>query len=198
MLLKSYLKKLIYLGKLRKAALSATKKKYFVVEEKSVTTSQTILENSSVEILAQEAAIAVIDQFDPRACAIYLIYCAEAASLNKPLEENFVIDDRQLLEYTGLVKRRDLNRNEQFLILSNLLRQPAQVAARIVWPKQGKVEAFTVADLQIWEIAVLQNFETAQDGSVKLTGLKSNRSTWCVGKIFPKQPRVLSANRSDH
>lgn len=129
-------------------------------------------ENSFLEILNQEAARAVVDQFDPRACAIHLIYCAEVASLDKPWEENFIIDDKQLLEYTGLVKRRDLNRNEQLLILSNLLRQPAQIAARIVWPKQGKVKAFTVADLQIWDIAVLQNFETAQDGNVKLTGLK--------------------------
>ena len=97
------------------------------------------------ETLAEEAALAVIDQFDPRAGAIHLIFCAQVANLDQPWEGDFVIDHRQLLEYTCLVKRRDLCKQEQLKILYDLLRQTTQVLASIVWPKQGQVGAFTVA-----------------------------------------------------
>ncbi len=129
-------------------------------------------ENSHPETLAEEAALAVIDKFDPRACAIHLIYCALVANLDKPWFGNFVINDKELLEYTGLVKRRDLCKHEQLSILYQLLRQPAQILACIAGPKQGKVGAFTVADLKIWDISVLRDFETDQAGNNKLVGLK--------------------------
>ena len=129
-------------------------------------------ETSQPETLAEEAALVVIDQFDPRACAIHLIYCALVASLDKPWSGNFIIDDRQLLEYTGLVKRRDLCKHEKLSILYDLLRQPAQVLACIASPKQGKVGAFTVADLKIWDISIIRDFVTDKAGNNKLVGLK--------------------------
>ncbi|MEH2067929.1 MAG: helix-turn-helix transcriptional regulator [Nostoc sp.] len=129
-------------------------------------------ETPQPETLAEEAALAVIERFDPRACAIHLIYCALVASLEKPWSGNFIIDDRQLLEYTGLVKRRDLCKHEKLTILYHLLRQPAQVLACIAWHKQGKVGAFTVADLKIWDISIIRDFETDKAGNSKLVGLK--------------------------
>ncbi|MEH1939699.1 MAG: helix-turn-helix transcriptional regulator [Nostoc sp.] len=129
-------------------------------------------ETPQPETLAEEAALVVIDQFDPRACAIHLIYCALVASLDKPWQGNFIIDDRQLLEYTGLVKRRDLCKHEKLSILYHLLRQPAQVLACITWPKQGKVGAFTVADLKIWDVNIIRDFQTDKAGNHKLVGLK--------------------------
>ena len=122
--------------------------------------------------MAEEAALAVIDKFDPRACAVHLIYCALAASLDKPWYGNFVIDDRQLLEYTGFVKRRDLCRDEQLNILYDLLQQPAQVLASIAWPKQGEVEAFTIRDVKIWDVSIEREFKTDKTGDHKLVGLK--------------------------
>ncbi|WP_242054945.1 helix-turn-helix domain-containing protein [Nostoc flagelliforme] len=129
-------------------------------------------ETPQPETLAEEAALVVIDEFDPRACAIHLIYCALVASLDKPWSGNFVIDDKQLLEYTGLVKRRDLCKHEKLSILYSLLRQPAQVLACIAWPKQEKAGAFTVADLKIWDISIIRDFETDKAGNNKLVGLK--------------------------
>lgn len=127
---------------------------------------------ANLDPLAEEAALTVIDQFDPRAGAIHLIYCAQVAALNKPWEDDFLIDDRQLLEYTGLVKRRDLCRHKQLKILYDLLRQPAQILAYITWPKQGKIGAFTVADLQLWHITVLRDFETDKVGDQRLSSLR--------------------------
>jgi DNA-binding transcriptional regulator YiaG len=129
-------------------------------------------ENPHPETLAEKAALTVIDKFDPRAGAIHLIYCAQVASLEQPWEDEFVIDDRQLLEYTGLVKRRDLCRQEQLKILYNLLRQPAQVLACIAWPKYGQVGAFSVADLKIWDITILRDFDTDRAGNSRLSGLR--------------------------
>ncbi|HCF26051.1 MAG TPA: XRE family transcriptional regulator [Cyanobacteria bacterium UBA11049] len=129
-------------------------------------------ENPHPETLAEEAGLTVIDQFDPRAGAIHLIYCAQVANLNKPWEGEFIIDDRQLLEYTGLVKRRDLCRHEQLETLYDLLRQPAQVLACIAWPRYGQVGAFTVADQKIWDITIIPNFGSDQVGNRKLIGLK--------------------------
>lgn len=134
--------------------------------------------------LVEETALNVIDQFDPRACAIHLIYCALAANLDKPWEQSFVIDDKQLLEYTGLVRRRDLCKHEQLTILYELLRQPAQILARIVWPKQGKVGAFTVADLKIWDITVLRDYQTDKAGNTKLVGLKVIGKAGAWAKYF--------------
>ncbi|MBW4566329.1 MAG: helix-turn-helix transcriptional regulator [Mojavia pulchra JT2-VF2] len=129
-------------------------------------------ETPQPETLAEEAALVVIDEFDPRACAIHLIYCALVASLDKPWSGNFVIDDKHLLEYTGFVKRRDLCKHEKLSILYSLLRQPAQVLACIAWPKQEKAGAFTVADLKIWDISIIRDFETDKAGNNKLVGLK--------------------------
>jgi DNA-binding transcriptional regulator YiaG len=124
------------------------------------------------EILAKEAALAAIEQFDPRACAIHLIYCALVAKLEQPWKDNFVIDEKQLLEYTGLNKRRDLSKHEQLLILYNLSRQPAQILASIAQSKQGKVGAFTIADIQIWDIAIVRDVDADEKGNSKLIGLK--------------------------
>ncbi len=129
-------------------------------------------ENPHPETLAEEAALAVIDQFDPRAGAIHLIYCAQVANLEPPWSGEFAIDHRQLLEYTGLSKRRDLCKHEQLAILDHLLRQPAQILADIAWPKQGQVGAFSVADQKIWEITILRDFETDNAGNSRLSGLR--------------------------
>lgn len=137
-------------------------------------------ENPDAENLAEEAARAVINQFDPRAGAIHLIYCAKVANLSTPWEGEFTIDDKQLLEYTGLVKRRDLCKHEQLQILYDLLRQPAQVLACIAWPKYGQVGAFTVADQKVWDITILPDFSTDHSGNKKLIGLKviGKPGTW--------------------
>ena len=67
------------------------------------------LERESPTTLAGAAALAVIDTFDIRAACMHLIYAAYATQLDKPWEQEFVIDDRQIEEYLGLKKRTDKN-----------------------------------------------------------------------------------------
>jgi DNA-binding XRE family transcriptional regulator len=141
-------------------------------------------ENPQPDTLVEETALNVIDQLDPRACAIHLIYCALATNLEKPWEETFIINDKQLLDYTGLVRRRDLSKHEQLTILYELVRQPAQILARVVWPKQGKIGAFTIADFKIWDITVLQDYQTDKAGNAKLVGLKVIGKAGAWAKYF--------------
>lgn len=129
-------------------------------------------ESPQPEIMAEEAALAVIDQFDPRACAIHLIYCALVANLEQPWAGTFVINDKQLLEYTGLNKRRDLSKHEKLSTLYHLARQPAQVIASIAWSKQENIGDFSVADIQIWDVVVIRDFHFEENGDRKLIGLK--------------------------
>ncbi len=143
--------------------------------------------DSQPETLVEQAALTVIEQFDPRACAIHLIYCALVAKLEKPWEDNFVIDDKQLLEYTGLIKRRDLCKHEQLSILYELVRQPAQILAHVAWSPEGKEGAFTVADLKIWDITVLRDYNTDKNGNAKLVGLKVIGKPGLWAKYFLNQ-----------
>lgn len=56
-----------------------------------------IAENTEEEhpaTLAGAAALAVIDNFDIRAACMHLIYAAHATQVEKPWEEEIVIDDR--------------------------------------------------------------------------------------------------------
>ena len=71
------------------------------------------LEHESPTTLAGAAALAVIDAFDIRAACMHLIYAAHATQLDRPWEQEFVIDDRQIEEYLGLKKRTDKNRQQK-------------------------------------------------------------------------------------
>ena len=57
--------------------------------------------------LAGAAALAVIDTFDIRAACIHLILAAHASQMERPWEEELVIDDRQIEAYLGLQRRTD-------------------------------------------------------------------------------------------
>lgn len=142
------------------------------------------LDNLSPETLSEEAALVVIDRFDPRAGAIHLIYCAAAANLSKPWESEFCLDDKQLLEYTGLIKRRDLCRHQQLTILNDLVCQPAQVLAHIAWEKRQQVASFNnINDLKIWNVHVTR-FDTNKAGSQKLAGLQVRVQPGVWAKYF--------------
>ncbi len=123
------------------------------------------------QALTIDAALTTIEEFDPRAGAIHLIYCAKALELQQPWNQAFVIDDKQLVEYTGLSKRRDLSKSQKLEILDSLVRQPAQVLAEITWFNTDKIPAFTTTDWQIWNVSVEHKFAETEDSHCKPIGL---------------------------
>ena len=104
--------------------------------------------------LAGEAATTVIQNFDIRAVCMHLIYAAHVTSLDKPWEEEFVIDDRQIASYLGLDKRKDLKKQDKLKLIEHLALQPAQILIDLSWSVQGKEETFYVERSKVWEIAI--------------------------------------------
>ena len=110
------------------------------------------LEHDSPATLAGAAALAVIDAFDIRAACMHLIYAAHATQLDKPWEQEFVIDDRQIEEYLGLKKRTDKNRQQKLTLIKEIAQQPCKITTFISWPATGKVKGFTLEEGRLWHL----------------------------------------------
>lgn len=102
--------------------------------------------------LAGAAALAVIETFDMRAACMHLIFAAYASHMEKPWEEEFVIDDRQLESYLGLQRRTDKNRREKLELLEEIVKQPCKITTFISWPHQGRNKSFTVEEGRLWHL----------------------------------------------
>jgi DNA-binding XRE family transcriptional regulator len=128
-------------------------------------------EDQSPEALAGEAALAVIETFDIRAACMHLIYAAHVTALNRPWEEEFVLDDRQIASYLGLDKRKDLTREKRLKIIERIAEQPAQILTFLHWPQQGNIESFYVEKSRLWEVAIGYHGQRDIFGDIQCTGL---------------------------
>ncbi|MGG6270751.1 helix-turn-helix domain-containing protein [Leptolyngbya sp. AN03gr2] len=118
-------------------------------------------------VLESEAALALIEQFDIRAACMHLIYSAHATQLDRPWEQQFVLNDRQLERYLGLDKNKNLNRQEKLQLMLELAKQPCHLLVYVSYPDQGRIQSFTVSRTWLWEIAepMLHFQECLQDES---------------------------------
>lgn len=102
--------------------------------------------------LAGAAALAVIDTFDIRAACMHLIFAAYASQMEKPWEQELVINDRQLESYLGLQRRTDKNRQEKLALIEEIVKQPCKITTFISWPRQGRSKGFTVEEGRLWHL----------------------------------------------
>ena len=122
--------------------------------------------------LDSEAAKAAIATFDLRAACLSLIFAAYAVTLERPWEEDFTIDDRQIEQYLGLEKRRDLNKLDKLTLIKDFVSQPCSVLASIQWPRQGKVAEFSVEASPLWHLRDIEyHFQEDNSGCKHLVGL---------------------------
>ena len=110
------------------------------------------IEDEHPATLAGAAALAVIDNFDIRAACMHLIYAAHATQVEKPWEEEIVIDDRQIEAYLGLQKRTDKSRKEKLSLIEEIAKQPCKITTYISWPQRGRRKRFTVEEGRLWHI----------------------------------------------
>lgn len=110
------------------------------------------LEDEYPAALAGAAALAVIDTFDIRAACMHLIYAAHATQLERPWEQELVIDDRQLEAYLGLKKRTDKNKQQKLALIEELAKQPCKITTFISWPTQGKIKGVTLEEGRLWHL----------------------------------------------
>ncbi len=129
------------------------------------------LEAQSPESLAGEAALTVIETFDIRAACMHLIYAAHVTTLDRPWEEEFVIDDTQISTYLGLDKRKDLTKEKRLKLIERIAEQPAQILTFLHWPQQGNIESFYVEKSRLWDVAIGYHGQRDIFGGIKCTGL---------------------------
>lgn len=122
--------------------------------------------------LKGEKAISAIEALDIRATCLHLIYAAHATALDKPWEQEFIIDDRQIEDYLGLEKRKDLSKLAKLALIKNIAVQPCKVATSIEWPQQGKLKGFSVEESRLWHLQGIQHhFQEDEQGCKHLVGL---------------------------
>lgn len=119
-----------------------------------------------------EAAIAGLDHLDLRAACLHLVYAAYATTLDRPWEQDFVISDRQIEEYLGLDKRKDLNKAAKLTLIKEIAQQPCLLKLQMNYPAQGRIKAFDLEKVRLWHLVDIQHhFQEDETGCKHLIGL---------------------------
>ena len=119
-----------------------------------------------------EEGTAALEFFDIRATCIHLIFAAYTVAADCPWENEFIINDQHIEQYLGLDKRKDLTKLEKLTLIKDLVYQTCHLQVSLDWPRQGKVQAFSLAEHPVWHLLHIQYyFETDDQGYRHLIGL---------------------------
>ncbi|BBC27020.1 helix-turn-helix domain-containing protein [Pseudanabaena sp. ABRG5-3] len=120
----------------------------------------------------ESQTILASNTLDIRSTCLHLLYAAYATTLEKPWEQEFSISDSQIEEYLGLDKRKDLSKSTKLNLIKTLAIQPCWITAQIDWPKQGKVESFSLPESPLWSLLeIVHHFHEDEEGCKHLIGL---------------------------
>ncbi len=118
------------------------------------------------------ATLETIEAFDIRSACINLIFAAYATTVDKPWQQEFTIDERQIEKYLGLEKRKDLNKTAKLTLMKNLVQQACSLIISIDWPGQGRIKGFSVKESRVWHLLDVQHhFQEDEIGCKYLVGL---------------------------
>jgi DNA-binding transcriptional regulator YiaG/NAD-dependent dihydropyrimidine dehydrogenase PreA subunit len=113
-----------------------------------------------------------IESLDIRSACIHLIFAAHATGVDKPWEQEFVIDDRQIEKYLGLEKRKDLSKAVKLGLMKNMVLQACSLVISMNWSQQGKINGFSVQQSRLWHLLEIQHhFQEDKLGCKYLVGL---------------------------
>ncbi len=113
-----------------------------------------------------------IDNIDIRSACLHLIYAAYATGLDKPWEQEFIINDQQIEKYLGLDKRKDLSKPQKLTLIKTLVQQPCQLLITVDWPQQGRVCALSIPQDRLWHLLEIKHhFQTDDRGYKHLIGM---------------------------
>ena len=127
-------------------------------------------------------AIAAIDI---KAACILLIFAAHATAQERPWEQEFVIDDRQIEKYLGLEKRKDLTKLSKLNLIKNIIHQVCSLTTKINWPQQGRIKGFSIPESRLWHLT--QTYNSLQEdelGCKHLVGLTFKIKAGVWAKYF--------------
>lgn len=121
---------------------------------------------------AKKTETSIIESLDIRAACVHLIYAAYATTVEKPWEQDFLIDDRQIEEYLGLDKRKDLSKPFKLNLIKKLAQQPCAIETTIYSPRQGRIENFSIEKEKLWHLLEIKHhFHEDELGCKHLAGL---------------------------
>jgi DNA-binding transcriptional regulator YiaG/NAD-dependent dihydropyrimidine dehydrogenase PreA subunit len=124
--------------------------------------------NSKVPTLLDSSNVgSTIEEMDIRAATVHLIFAALVTTLEKPWEQEFVIDNKQIELYLGLDKRKDLSKAAKLTLIKNLVQQPCKLLTNIDWPRQGKIPSFSVPQDRIWHLVGIKNYFQEDENNCK-------------------------------
>ncbi|MEA5573208.1 helix-turn-helix domain-containing protein [Calothrix sp. UHCC 0171] len=116
--------------------------------------------------------MAAVEMLDIRAASIHLIFAAYVTAIDKPWQQEFTIDDKQIEKYLGLEKRKDLNKTAKLSLIKNLVRQVCSLVVSLDWAQQGRVRGFTIEKTPLWHLIDIQHhFQEDDKGCKYLIGL---------------------------
>jgi DNA-binding transcriptional regulator YiaG/Pyruvate/2-oxoacid:ferredoxin oxidoreductase delta subunit len=119
-----------------------------------------------------DLGIAALARFDLRATCLHLIFAACATNHDRPWEEPFVLNDQHIEQYLGLNRRKDLTKLEKLTLIKELIHQACQILVALDWPRQGKVQGFSLTEHPVWRLLDTQYyFEEDAEGGRHLIGL---------------------------
>lgn len=119
-----------------------------------------------------KTAQAEIASWDVRAAGLHLIYAAHAIALEQPWQQEFIISDRQIEDYLGLEKRKDLSKLAKLTLIKTLVQQPCRLQLDMNWLQQGSIHSFSLEQSRLWHLLDIQHhFQEDDLGCKHLTGL---------------------------
>ncbi len=137
------------------------------------------------EILGYKDAASTIESMDIRAACMHLIFAALVTSLERPWEQEFAIDNKQLEAYLGLDKRKDLSKATKLTLIKSLVQQPCKLLTTIDWPRQGKIQSFSISEDRIWHLVAIENhFQEDSQGYKHLVGMTFRIKAGIWSKYF--------------
>ncbi len=130
------------------------------------------LASENAGIFDAATAQAELASWDVRAACLHLIYAAHAIALAQPWQQEFIISDRQIEDYLGLGKRKDLSKLAKLTLIKDLVQQPCKLQLDIHWFQQGRVPGFSLEHSHLWHLLEIQHhFQEDSQGCRHLTGL---------------------------
>ncbi len=135
--------------------------------------------------LEGKTARSAIEALDIRAACMHLIYAAHATAIDQPWEQEFVISDRQIEQYLGLEKRKDLSKVAKLTLIKDIALQPCKITSCIDWPGQGKVQGFSIRESRLWHLMGIEHhFQEDDLGCKHLVGLTFRVKAGIWAKYF--------------
>ena len=142
-------------------------------------------ESHSLVPMSEYEATAAIAQFDIRATCLHLIFAAYAVTVDCPWETSFVLNNQHIEQYLGLDKRKDLTKLDKLTLIKQLVYQACQLLVAVDWPRQGKVNAFSLGEHPIWHLLDTEYyFESDAQGDRHLIGLSFTMRAGIWAKHF--------------